>query len=202
MDDARFDALARIFAAPASRRAAGRFLAGLGLTGLLAPAGLRSAGAARDEKAKKGKKPKKRKPTFNRFGCVDVGGFCRNNGQCCSDICSGTKNKKRCQGHNVAVGTCEAGPLGFCAAPNGGLISGTLCTSSADENGLCFTTTGNAPYCAVGEVQESGCVSCKKDKDCERFCGEGAACIQCPGCDAVFGVKTACAGVAPNSCVF
>ena len=201
MDATRFDALTRRLTAPASRRVAGRFLAGLGLAGLLAHADASPVGAAKAETSRKTKKPKKKKPKLNRFGCVDVGGFCRNNGQCCSNICSGRKNKKTCQAHNDGFGACEAGPLGFCAT-GPGLIFGTPCTSSADENGLCFTTTGKASYCAVGEVQTTGCVACKKDKDCEEFCGAGAACIQCPACDAGFGVLTACAGVAPDSCQF
>lgn len=200
MDAARFDALSRGLAAPASRRAAGRFLAWLGLAGAFAHADASPVGAAKAEKSRKKKKPKKKKPKFNRFGCVDVGGFCRNDGQCCSDICSGGKNTKTCQEHNDGFGSCEAGPLGFCAT-GPGLIVGTPCTSDADENGFCFTTTGNAPYCAVGDVQTSGCVSCKKDKDCEEFCGAGAACIDCPACDAVFGVETACASPT-DSCVF
>lgn len=199
MDAARIDALARGLAAPASRRAAGRFLAWLGLAGLLARTDAAPAGAAKAESSRKGKRPKP-KPKRNRFGCVDVGGFCRNNGQCCSNICSGKKNKKACQAHDDGFGACEAGPLGFCAT-GPGLIAGTPCTSSADENGLCFTSTGNASYCAVGDVQTSGCVACKKDKDCEAFCGAGAACIQCPACDAVFGVKTACASPT-DACVF
>jgi hypothetical protein len=200
MDATRFDALTRGLAAPASRRVAGRFLAGIGLAALLG----NPADAAKDKTRKKGRKGKKRKgqkPKFNTFGCVDVGGFCKNGGQCCSGICSGKKNKKTCQGHNIAVGACEAGPLGFCAAPGGGLIIGTPCTSSADENGFCFTTTGNAPYCAVNSVQDAGCVACTKDKDCQRFCGSDAACIQCPACEAVFGVSTACAGTT-DTCVF
>lgn len=201
MNAARFDALARGLAAPASRRAAGRFLAWLGLAGVFAHADASPVGAAKAEKSRKKKKPKKKKPKLNRFGRVDVGGFCRNNGQCCSDICSGIKNKKTCQAHNDGFGACEAGPLGFCAEDDGGLIFATPCTSDADENGLCFTTTGDAPYCAVGDVQTSGCVSCKKDIDCEEFCGAGAACIDCPACDAVFGVETACASPT-DSCVF
>jgi hypothetical protein len=201
MDSPRFDTLIRGLAAPASRRVAGRFLAGLGLTGVLAQTGAASVGAAKDEKGKKRKKPRKQKPKRNGFGCVDVGGFCANSGQCCSNICSGRKNKKTCQGHNVAVGTCEAGPLGFCGT-GPGLIAGTPCTSSADENGFCFTTTGKAPFCAVSSVQDAGCVACKKDKDCQRFCGADAACIQCPACAQQFGVSTACAGVAADSCVF
>src|SRR5688572_17201026 len=59
MDAARFDTVIRGLAAPASRRVAGRFLAGLGLTGLLADAEAPSVGAAKKEKGKKGKKPRK-----------------------------------------------------------------------------------------------------------------------------------------------
>lgn len=200
MDTARFDTLTRGLAAPASRRVAGRFLAGLGLSGLLTRTHAVPAAAKKDGRGKTGKKRKKPKVTRNQFGCVDVGDGCVNNGQCCSNICSGKKNRKTCQGHNVAVGSCESGPLGFCAV-GPGLIVGTPCTSSADENGLCFATTGKAPYCAVNSVQDAGCVACKKDKDCQKFCGADAACIDCPACAKVFGVATACAG-SDDSCVF
>jgi hypothetical protein len=195
MDIARFDALARALAAPTSRRTAGRFLAGLGLAGVLLQADGDALGARKDKK----RKPK-RKPRFNAFGCVNLGGFCKRSGQCCSGICRG----RRCQAHNDGFTACEAGPLGFCAVRDGGLIAGTPCTSSTDENGLCFTTTGNAPYCAVGAfeaVADIGCVACKKDRDCETFCGEDAACLKCPACQEQFGVATACAGPA-DTCQF
>ena len=202
MDADRFDALARSLPPSAARRwaLAAALGGGLALFGLEAPTPS-ARGAAKDETSRKKKKPRKKKPKLNRFGCVDVGGFCRNNGQCCSNICTGKKNRKTCQAHNDGFGACGALPLGFCAPDDGGLIAATVCTSSVDEEGFCVTTTGDAFYCAVGEVQTSGCVSCTKDKDCERFCGAGAACIQCPACGEAFGVSTACAS--PNdSCVF
>lgn len=201
MDAGRFDALARGLASPASRRAAGRFLAWLGLTGLLA----QTDGSRVD--AAKGKKIKKRKPKRNAFGCVDVGGSCKNGGQCCSGICRGRKRKKRCQAHDAGVDAlgkpCVAGVLDICADDaGGGFNTGVACTSSADEQGKCFTTTGNAGYCAASNILNGfGCGTCTKDKDCERFCGAGAACVQCPLCSAQPGA-TACAGIAPDSCVF
>lgn len=89
MDAARFDAFALGLGAPASRRAAGRYLAWLGLARLLAHAEAAPVGAVKEEKSRKGRRSKKKTPELNRFGCVDVGGFCRDNGQCCSGICSG-----------------------------------------------------------------------------------------------------------------
>jgi hypothetical protein len=58
MDASRFDILIRGLAAPASRRVAGRLLAGLGLARLLAQTDAPSVGAAKNEKGKKGKKPR------------------------------------------------------------------------------------------------------------------------------------------------
>jgi hypothetical protein len=201
MDATGFDALARIFAAPTSRRMAGRVLAGLGLSGMLA----HMAGTAIAKSGKKDKKHKpKKKPKFNAFDCVDVGGFCTSSRQCCSGICQGKKGKQTCRAHNAGIGQCAAGISDFCAEQDGGLIAGTICTTSADEQGLCFTTTGNAPYCA-GSEPESSCspsiIPCKKDKDCQRFCGPDAACIQCPACKKDFDVETACAGP-DDSCLF
>ena len=190
-----------MLAAPASRRVAGRVLAGLAVAGALAQV---SEAVAKNGKKGKKHKPKK-KPKFNAFGCVDVGGFCTSSRQCCSGICQGKKGRQTCQAHNAGIGKCAAGISDFCADPDGGLIAGTACTTSADEQGLCFTTTGNAPYCA-GSEPEASCspttiVPCKKDKDCQRFCGPDAACIQCPACKKDFGVETACAGP-DNSCLF
>jgi hypothetical protein len=181
----RFDDLTCMLAALASRRMVGRVLAGLAVAGPLAQLGS-VAVAKNDKNGKGGKKDKKhkpkKKPKFNDFDCVDVGSFCTSSRQCCSGICQGKKGKQTCQAHNAGIDKCAAGISDFCADPDGGLIAGTACTTSADEQGLCFTTTGNAPYCA-GSEPEASCsptiVPCKKD----------------------FGVKTACAGP-DDSCLF
>ena len=87
MDPRRFDAATRSLAAGASRR---RALGGLA-TALLTVAGGRAPEAMAAKK-------RRRRVRRNAFGCVNVGGFCRNAGQCCSGICRGKKGKKRCRG--------------------------------------------------------------------------------------------------------
>jgi hypothetical protein len=168
----RLDALTRAVSSVLSRRG----LAGaLGL-GLLAPAAVVDA-------RKKHKHKKKQKAKFNDFGCVDVGDFCKNDGQCCSGICEG----KKCQAHDV--NGCQTGQREtFCG---GGADS--RCTSADGSGGFCDTTTGNAGYCA----RTVTCAVCKKDADCVPFCGPRAACLPCPGEPCIgFGVSTACASTA------
>lgn len=188
MDTNRFDALARALNHQQTRRGALGVLAGFSGLGLGAAA------------AKKGKKRKpKQKPRFNQFGCVNVGGFCKNSGQCCSNICRGKKGKRTCRAHNTGGSVCEPVELGFCGA--GDDVSAVICNNGI---GRCVTTTGNAPYCAGSQPEEScspDIVPCTKDKECQRFCGADAACIQCPACAEVFGVSTACAGP-DDSCQF
>jgi hypothetical protein len=78
---ARFEHLTRTISTMLSRRA----IAGtLGLGALNLP-GLVEA---------KKKRKKKKKIKKNQFGCVDVGKFCTDDGQCCSGICQGKKPKK------------------------------------------------------------------------------------------------------------
>jgi hypothetical protein len=144
------------------------------------------------EAKKKRKRRKKRKITRNSFGCVNVGGFCKNSSQCCSGICLGKKDKKRCQAHDAS--TCEAGQTdGFCS----GVVGEVGCVTSTDGNGVCLTTTGNGPYCAIS----GGCFPCKTDADCVPFCGPAGACIACPANCADAG-GTMCAGQDSGSCAF
>lgn len=200
-----FDLLIRTMAIPAPRRAVGRFLAGAGLSGLLAQIGgrdLLAAGADKKRKEQPKRKPKQ-KPKFNEFGCVNVGNFCTKSNQCCSGICGGNKDKKTCRGHNTGSPACVGGDLGFCAEQP---IFGTECTSSQNVKGICTKTTGKAPYCAASEP-ETSCsrspVLCNTDPDCQAFCGPDAACVLCPRCAGGSpGVTRVCAGPAVNSCVF
>jgi hypothetical protein len=158
MDSSRFDRWTQSL----SRRTVAGAL-GLGALGL--PSLIEA------KKKHKHKHKKKKKVKFNDFGCANVGGFCKNSGQCCSGICSGKKDKKKCQAHNVS--TCTAGQhTGGCGGTS------TLCTSSAGDEGVCETTTGNAGYCAVA----GQCASCTKDADCIADFGPDAACIVCPDC--------------------
>jgi hypothetical protein len=173
MDTDRFDSLTRTFATVLSRRA----IAGaLGLGALALPD---LAGAK-----KKRKNQSKKKVKFNDFGCVNVGGFCKKAGQCCSGICKGKKGKKKCKAHDGS--TCVAGQT--IVACGGALV---VCTTSGGGFGSCLTTTGNAPYCSVS----FDCFPCKKDIDCEPICGQGAACLACGEvCAAVGGTMCAASG--------
>jgi hypothetical protein len=174
MDPVDFDRLARTVSTVLSRRT----LAGALSLGALTVPGLAEA-------KKKHTKRKKKKVKFNDFGCVNVGAFCKNAGQCCSGICSGKKGKKKCKDHDQS--TCQSGQqLGECGGVN------VSCTSTAGEVGACFTTTGNGEFCA----DEVLCSTCTKDADCRALCDTNAACSPCP----------ACAGTPPGNagtaCVF
>ncbi|MBL8126251.1 MAG: hypothetical protein U0Z70_16085 [Thermomicrobiales bacterium] len=180
MEHDRFDRLTRMVSRQPSRRT---------FAGILGPAALGLAGVAQGEVASARKKKKKKKVKQNEFGCVDVGKFCNNAGQCCSGICQGKKGKKTCKAHNES--TCVSGQAEI--GCGGG--ANVACQTSAGEEGQCDTTTGNAPYC----VADGGCVACKKDADCVATCGAGAACIRCAGCLATG--ETACVGLKADSCI-
>jgi hypothetical protein len=167
-----FDRLTRAVSLLVSRRRLGL---ALGL-GPLALPGLADA---------KKKHKHKKKVTFNDFGCVNVGSFCKNDDQCCSGICQGKKGKKHCQAHDAS--TCQPGQDSCSGLP-------VPCTTSAgDPDGGCTITTGNASYCEA----DGRCFDCAKDADCVPFCGPQAACIVCAGCVTE---KTVCVG--PSACTF
>lgn len=151
-------------------------LAGLGLS--MGVTGYADPGFARKRKGKRKKKVKK-----NFFGCVDVGLRCENPEQCCSGICTGKKGKKTCQPHGQS--TCQAGQH-ICQSG-----SQNPCTTIAGDDGVCSTTTGNAPFCGV----RGDCFTCRRDTDCELFFGKGAACAICAMCGVTGG--TACHGIEP-----
>ena len=173
MDSDRFDGLTRSVSTLLSRRTLAGAL-GLGALGLPALA-----------EAKK--KHKKKKAKFNDFGCVNVGDFCKNNGQCCSGICQGKKGKKKCKAHNTA--DCQPGQ-DICATGE------VLCTTDTGSVGACSRTTGQASYCEAS----GDCFVCKKDADCVAVCGEGAACLVCADCPETG--NTACVGQTTVSCTF
>jgi hypothetical protein len=177
MDANAFDGLSRSVSRLLSRRA---LTVALGIAAL---GGWEAVGAKK--KGKKGKKRKKKgnnggnapppQVVFNEFGCVNVGNFCQNSGQCCSGICTGAV----CQAHNEE--TCQAGNVD--------------CSGAGNPDGLCTTTTGNAGYC-LGDLE---CFNCSKDADCVAFCSNPeAACIICATCAATN--NRACAGPVPESC--
>jgi hypothetical protein len=179
VDTARFDALTRAVSAVLSRRT----LAGvLGLGALTLP-------SLADAKKKK-RKRKKKKIKRNDFGCVNVGSFCKNGGQCCSGICQGKKGKKKCKAHDQS--TCQAGQT---TEECGGTQNVECTTSSGVTEATCFTTTGNAGYCGATGI----CVACSTDLDCVVVCGPEAACIPCTACEEDSG--TACVGVSFDSCI-
>lgn len=174
MDASGLDRLSRSLAAPPSRRTV---LAGFGLAAALFPQAVRA------------RKRKKRKAKFNAFGCVDVGRFCKNDGQCCSGICEGRKGKKRCKAHDQS--TCRHGQ-DACVFPEVDCLSGT------GDSGDCFTTTGKASFCGA----DGDCFACTKDSDCIPFCGPRAACIVCVGCTDEVGTDTACESPSTDGCSF
>jgi hypothetical protein len=173
VDSDRFDLLTRAVPAILSRRS----LAGaLGLGTLALP--------ILAEARKKHKKRKKIKR--NAFGCVNVGGLCRRSGQCCSGICQGKKGKKKCQPHDS--GACQAGQIDiYCAG-------GTHfpCTTSNGLPGSCYTTTGQAGYCAYA-VGICVTPTCANDADCRADFGDSGACVVCPNCQ----YGTRCVGLQP-----
>jgi hypothetical protein len=169
----RFDRLARAISTVLSRRR---------LTGVLGLGALALPGVVDAKKHKHKKKKIKR----NGFGCVDVGGFCQNGGQCCSGICQGKKGKKTCQAHDE--GGCQADE-DFCVGVAGD------CTTGTGDSGLCSRTTGDASFCGAAGI----CTDCAKDADCLPFCGPQAACIVCAECHAQ-GFLTACFGPSIASC--
>ncbi len=162
-------------------------LRGLGGAGL----GLGFVGLADPGEAKKKRKRKKRKKkvTFNEFGCVNVGRFCKTSDHCCSGICVGKKGKKTCQAHDA--GSCQGE-----SSEDRCLDVEVNCVTGAGIDGFCVRTTGSAGYCE-GTL---GCFACTKDADCIPFCGPQAACIVCTGCAADVGTDTACVGPGNNSC--
>jgi hypothetical protein len=179
VETTRFELLTRAITSQLTRR---RLASVLGLAGTTFPALV----------AAKKKRKRSKKVRRNDFGCVNVGSFCKNNGQCCSSICRGKKSKKKCTAHDQS--TCQAGQT---IEDCGGAVD-VLCTSSTGEEGLCVTTTGNAGYCFSG----ADCFPCAKDVDCEPFCGPGAACIVCASCVVEAGTATACVGPSLTSCTF
>jgi hypothetical protein len=181
MDGSRFDRLTRTFTEGSSRRGV---LRGFATTALgLTMTRLTGTVAARNRKTKKIKR--------NGFGCVNVGSFCKNAGQCCSGICQGKKGKKRCKAHDAS--TCQAGQI----STECGAAADVACTASSGDAGKCTTTTGNAEYC----LADGECFPCKKDADCQAFCGPQAACIPCADdCEETGG--TACVGANEGDCGF
>jgi hypothetical protein len=181
MDDISFDRLTSRLSQFISRRGL------VGASGLLA-LGIPDLIAARKKKRKRRKNRSKNKNVaFNDFGCVSVGGFCQNGGQCCSGICQGQKGKRTCREHDA--GNCQSDQ-------DSCLDTLIYCTTTTDATGHCTITTGGASYCAGA----TRCFDCARDADCVPYCGPQAACIACADCVAINGEETACVGPSGTSC--
>jgi hypothetical protein len=151
MDTVRFDRLTRAFSHLLSRR---RLVGTLGLAAIGLPDPIA---------AKKKRKRKKEEPKLNAFGCVNVGQFCKNDEQCCSGICEGKREKRKCKAHGT--GTCDQEGPGLCTAPNPELLT---CNNSAEC--ACIRTTAGSNFC-YDQRSESGsdCAECQQDADCEAL---------------------------------
>lgn len=180
MDGTQFDNMTRFLTDASSRRS---------VLGRISGAAWAAVAVRRPETAEARKKMRKKKPSFNEYGCVDVGKACRGkDAHCCSGICQGKKPKKgkkdksRCVAHNVL--NCQAGQDQCAGIP-------AQCGSS--PMGLCYRTTGNASYCGVA----GGCLECQTDADCvaQGGFGQDAACVVCPDCPG--DLTTACFAAAP-----
>lgn len=164
MNEHRATSLARMLAGAPSRR---HLLRGLAAAGLVWGAAPRPAAAAN----------RRKKIAFNEFGCINVGKLCKTDDQCCSGICQGKKGKKRCKAHGAAG--CNPGVQDSSCGTDANPGTNVVCTTATgNADGLCGTTTGNAGYCLyTGE-----CYPCRKDAECQEYCGPKAACIRCDGC--------------------
>jgi hypothetical protein len=188
MDADRFDAVTRLLSRGSSRRALLRLFSGSGVG--LALISLGRTGGASTKTSPQVKR--------NEFGCVNVGNKCRGRDRaCCSDRCKGKRpepgerDRSRCVAHDAS--TCEAGQsLQDC----GGTTADVPCTTSTGVKGSCITTTGNAAYC----LREAYCHECRRDADCQPFCGAAAACVKCALCQQQGG--TACASPTLGRCAF
>jgi hypothetical protein len=169
----------------------------------LAGAGL-ALGIVRQREIAKAKKKRKRKKNNkkakrNAFGCVSVGGFCKNDGQCCSGICQGKKDKRKCKAHGT--GTCDQEGPGICSTPNPALI---LCNSAECA---CVRTTAGSNFCFdIAYEAANDCADCQTDADCEALgFPPGSACAPfaqgeiCAGasCEGGMACVTPCPAAAP-----
>jgi hypothetical protein len=154
-----FDAVTRSLASAPSRRDVLRGLAGMGLG--LGMARWPSTAETKKKRTRKNKK-KAKKAKRNAFGCVNVGGFCKNDEQCCSGICDGKKEERKCKAHGT--GTCDQEAPGLCTAPNPALLK---CNNSGDC--ACIRTTAGSNFCYSVRAGAGDCADCQQDADCEAL---------------------------------
>jgi len=170
VDQTHFDAVSRTLSRLPSRRDVLRGLAGAGI-GLGALVGSAFDTVGVDAKKKRRANKKKRKtprPTFNAFGCLDVGQLCKGDSTvCCSGICAGIAPKKgkpdtrRCAAHGT--GSCRQDIEGVCTTPD---LLQVTCNNRS--NCGCIRTTAGSNYCAelFGGPGTSQCQPCQRDADC------------------------------------
>jgi hypothetical protein len=168
----RFDTFARLLARTTTRR---RLFFSLALSPF---AGILAARHAEDAAARRKRKKRAKKPKPNEYGCLEIGKSCNVEEQCCSGICEGKREKRKCRAHGI--GTCEQNEPGLCEAGN---PLDTVCNGEC----LCVRTTAGSNYCGT-LLMPSACADCKKDADCEaQGFPTGTACVP-------FGGEFTCAG--------
>lgn len=151
---------------------------------LTAVLGLSTAGLSNLVEAKrKRKRNKKKQIKRNEFGCVGVGKYCKNHGQCCAGICGGKQGKRKCRAHGT--GTCDQEGPGLCTSPNPELLK---CNNSADC--ACIRTTAGSSFC-FSLLGGDDCADCQTDADCAALgfplgsacapVSEGGCAGNCPG---------------------
>lgn len=185
MNQQHIAVLTRTMSRVPSRRDVLRGLVGAGI-GLGVLVGWPLGESEVEAKKKHKKKKKKSKPTFNAFGCLNVGQPCRGkSANCCSGICQGKKPKKGEKDKR----TCVAHNAGFCTAEM------DTCTVGGNvpcrPNCFCTLTTGNAGFCGRFSVLGgTDCRVCARDTDCQAEFGAGAACVV---------LESACAEICPTT---
>jgi hypothetical protein len=167
VDQHPYAVVTRALAAMPSRREVLRGLAGVGLgLGALHPP------AAADAKKKRRRKKRKPKVTPNHYGCLEVDDPCKTADQCCSGICEGKKDKKRCRAHGT--GTCNQELPGLCSN------TPTIAACNGSATCFCMSTTANSAFCA--QLGVSVCTECQKDADCvAQGLPPGSACLPTTG---------------------
>lgn len=98
--------------------------------------------------------------------CRNLKERCKRSSQCCSGLCKGRKNM-----------TCRAHDTSGCRPTPESCPMSIPCTTSLGLEGYCYTTTGNAGFCA----HTGFCGECTKDTDYQSVFGPRSACVA--GCD-------------------
>lgn len=155
MDQHRFDALITTLATePRSRRGALRLIASAALAGLLAHAGI---GA----------------PAAEAAACKQNGRPCRNGNQCCSGLCTGKRDRKKCR-PAPGQGTCTI-------ETNTCVIGGqaAVCDPGLTGTCSCFRRPNGAAFCADTTTFDClPCAQCPVGTTCVH--ARNGVCVACP----------------------